>query len=119
MSSQVPIDLDRSRNLPVAIAARKPAPMLDLIKMTVFLTVSSRLPSKKAMRDKGLAAQLITEWEKILTPVAIHKLNKSDTENCGTSTAQIERAYYHTTEVKMITNALPQFEYRDGLLVPK
>jgi integrase len=40
-------------------------------------------------------------------------------ETCGTSTAQIERTYYHTTEAKMITNAMPQFEYRDGLLVPK
>jgi integrase len=40
-------------------------------------------------------------------------------ETCGTSTAQIEKTYYHTSEAKMITNALPQFEYRDGLLVPK
>ncbi len=40
-------------------------------------------------------------------------------ETCGTSTAQIEKTYYHTSEAKMITNALPQFEYRDGLLIPK
>ena len=40
-------------------------------------------------------------------------------ETCGTSTHQIERTYYHTTEEKMITNALPQFYYRDGLLVSK
>lgn len=40
-------------------------------------------------------------------------------ETCGTSTAQIEKTYYHTTEEKMITNALPQFEYRDGMLIPK
>ncbi|TRV26108.1 MAG: integrase [Microcystis wesenbergii Mw_MB_S_20031200_S109D] len=40
-------------------------------------------------------------------------------ETCGTSTAQIERTYYHTSEAKMITNALPQFEYREGLLVPR
>jgi len=40
-------------------------------------------------------------------------------ETCGTSTAQIEKTYYHTSEAKMITNALPQFEYKDGLLVPK
>jgi hypothetical protein len=40
-------------------------------------------------------------------------------ETCGTSTAQIEKTYYHTTEAKMIINALPQFEYRDGLLIPK
>jgi len=40
-------------------------------------------------------------------------------ETCGTSTAQIEKTYYHTTEAKMITNALPHFEYRNGLLIPK
>ncbi len=40
-------------------------------------------------------------------------------ETCGTSTAQIEKTYYHTSEAKMMTNALPQFEYRDGLLIPK
>lgn len=37
--------------------------MLDLIKMTVLLTVSSGLPSKNARRDKDLAPQLMTEWE--------------------------------------------------------
>ena len=40
-------------------------------------------------------------------------------ETCGTSTAQIEKTYYHTSEAKMITNALPQFEYKGGLLIPK
>ena len=40
-------------------------------------------------------------------------------ETCGTSTAQIEKTYYHTSEAKMITNALPQFEHKDGLLIPK
>ena len=40
-------------------------------------------------------------------------------QTCGTSTAQIEKTYYHTSEAKMITNALPQFEYKDGLLIPK
>jgi integrase len=40
-------------------------------------------------------------------------------EMCGTSTAQIEKTYYHTTEAKMITNALPEFYYKDGVLVPK
>ena len=40
-------------------------------------------------------------------------------ETCGTSTAQIERTYYHTTERKMIENAMPQYYYKDGLLVPK
>ena len=58
-----PIDLDRSRNLPISTTARKPAPMLDLINMTVSLTVSSGLPSENARRDKDLAAQLMIEWE--------------------------------------------------------
>jgi hypothetical protein len=37
--------------------------MLDLIKMTVSLTVSSGFPSNNASCDKDLAAQLMTEWE--------------------------------------------------------
>ena len=40
-------------------------------------------------------------------------------ETCGTSTGEIEKTYYHTTERKMIENAMPQYEYRDGLLVPR
>ena len=31
---------------------------------------------------------------------------------------QIEKTYYHTTEAKMISNALADYEYKDGLLVP-
>ncbi len=63
MTSKDPIVLDRSRKVHPAPIARKPAPMLDLIKMTVSLTVSSGLPSKNARRNKDLAAQLMTEWE--------------------------------------------------------
>ena len=44
--------------------------MLDLIKMTVSLTVSSSLPSKNFMFDKDLAAKLIIEWGTIETPTA-------------------------------------------------
>ena len=40
-------------------------------------------------------------------------------ETCGTSTAQIEKTYYHTTERKLIENAMPEFYYKDGLLIPK
>jgi integrase len=40
-------------------------------------------------------------------------------ETCGTSTAQIEQTYYHTTEEKMIRNAMPHFDFRNGLLIPK
>jgi integrase len=39
-------------------------------------------------------------------------------EMCGTSITQIEKTYYHTTEDKMISNALADYEYKDGLLVP-
>ncbi|TDK68526.1 tyrosine-type recombinase/integrase [Sapientia aquatica] len=40
-------------------------------------------------------------------------------EVCGTSTTQIEQTYYHTTERKMIENALPNYYFKDDLLVPK
>jgi integrase len=40
-------------------------------------------------------------------------------EMCGTSITQIERTYYHTTFDKMISNALADYEYKDGILVPK
>ncbi len=40
-------------------------------------------------------------------------------EMCGTSISQIEKTYYHTTEDKMVSNALADYEYIDGLLVPK
>jgi integrase len=40
-------------------------------------------------------------------------------EMCGTSITQIEKTYYHTTDAKMISNALADYEYKDGLLVPK
>ena len=40
-------------------------------------------------------------------------------EMCGTSAPQIEKTYYHTTHDKMISNALADYEYKDGLLIPK
>lgn len=40
-------------------------------------------------------------------------------EMCGTSITQIEKTYYHTTEAKMISNALAGYEYKDGMLIPK
>lgn len=40
-------------------------------------------------------------------------------EMCGTSITQIEKTYYHTTEAKMVSNAIADYEYRDGMLVPK
>ena len=44
---------------------------------------------------------------------------QSVAEMCGTSATQIEKTYYHTTEDKMISNALADYEIRDGMLVPK
>lgn len=40
-------------------------------------------------------------------------------ETCGTSITQIEKTYYHTTQQKMIANALVDHYYKDGLLVIK
>jgi len=40
-------------------------------------------------------------------------------ETCGKSTTQIEKTYFHTTERKMIEKALPQFYYKDGLLISR
>ena len=40
-------------------------------------------------------------------------------EMCGTSITQIEKTYYHTTEAKMISNALADYVYVNGMLVPK
>lgn len=40
-------------------------------------------------------------------------------EICGTSISQIEKTYYHTTEEKMVSNALADYEYINGMLVPK
>lgn len=40
-------------------------------------------------------------------------------EMCGTSITQIEKTYYHTTEAKMVSNALADYEYVDGILTPK
>ena len=40
-------------------------------------------------------------------------------EMCGTSFTQIEKNYYHTTEDKMVSNALADYEYVDGILVQK
>jgi integrase len=40
-------------------------------------------------------------------------------EMCGTSITQIEKTYYHTTEAKMISNAMADYDYKDGMLIPK
>ena len=40
-------------------------------------------------------------------------------EMCGTSVTQIEKTYYHTSFDKMVSNALADYEYKNGVLVPK
>jgi hypothetical protein len=40
-------------------------------------------------------------------------------EMCGTSITQIENTYYHTTEEKMVSNALSGYYVKDGLLIAK
>ena len=40
-------------------------------------------------------------------------------EMCGTSITQIEKTYYHTTAERMVSNALADYTYVDGMLVPK
>lgn len=39
-------------------------------------------------------------------------------EMCGTSVTQIEKTYYHTTHEKMVSNALADYHYKDGMLIP-
>lgn len=40
-------------------------------------------------------------------------------EICGTSITQIEKTYYHTTEEKMVSNAIADYYVKDGMLIPK
>ena len=40
-------------------------------------------------------------------------------EIAGTSTTQIEKTYYHTTDAKMISNAFAGYVIKDGLLIPQ
>ena len=61
--SPSPIDLDRSRNVHPAQIARKPAPMLDLIKVSVVLTVQVGLRAARPSLSEGLPAPLVFEWE--------------------------------------------------------
>ena len=40
-------------------------------------------------------------------------------EMCGTSITQIERTYYHTSEAKMVSNALAEYDLVNGVYIPK
>ena len=54
---------DRLRKVPSFATLAKPLFQLDLIKMTVSLTVSDTVARQNAWRDNDLADQLMTEWE--------------------------------------------------------
>ena len=53
---------DRLRKVPSFATLAKPLFQLDLIKMTVSLTVSDTVARQNARRDNDLADQLMTEW---------------------------------------------------------
>jgi hypothetical protein len=61
--SQDPIVLDRSRKAHPAPIARKHAPMLDLLKLSVVLTVQTALRRAASSLSEGLPAPLVFEWE--------------------------------------------------------
>ena len=61
--SPSPIDLDRSRNVHPAQIARKPAPMLDLFKVSAVLTAPVGLRTATPSVAEGLPAPLAIEWE--------------------------------------------------------
>lgn len=63
MPVRQPIVPDRLRKMPSPSTLAKCLSPLDLVKMTVSLTVSGTVPRQNARRDKDLAAQLMTEWE--------------------------------------------------------
>jgi hypothetical protein len=63
MTSKDPIVLDRSRKVHPAPIARKPAPMLDLLKVSVVLTVQTALQRAASSLSEGLPAPLVFEWE--------------------------------------------------------
>lgn len=53
-----------------------------------------------------------------------HMINRGIDERrvadmCGTSKAEIEKTYYHITDKKMIENALPDYQYENGILIPR
>jgi integrase len=53
-----------------------------------------------------------------------HMINRGYDERrvadmCGTSRAEIEKTYYHITDKKMIENALPDYQYENGILIPR
>ncbi len=80
--------------------------------------------------DKIIALAEVSSKDRDLVPYSLRhyfitkRVNSnlpiaSIAEMCGTSITQIEKTYYHTTEDKMVSNALADYEYKDGMLIPK
>ena len=70
-------------------------------------------PDKRGLVPYSLRHYFITQRVNSNLPPAIVA------EMCGTSITQIEKTYYHTTEEKMVSNALAGYYVKDGLLIPK
>jgi len=66
--SQDPIVLDSSRKVHPAPIARKPAPTLDLLKVSVVLTVQVGLRAAAPSIAKGLPAPFVSERHKPAKP---------------------------------------------------
>ena len=70
-------------------------------------------PDKRRLVPYSLRHYFITQRVNSNLPPAIVA------EMCGTSITQIEKTYYHTTEEKMVSNALAGYYVKDGMLIPK
>ena len=79
------------------------------------LVVLAKIPNsdKRGLVPYSLRHYFITQRVNSNLPPAIVA------EMCGTSITQIEKTYYHTTEEKMVSNALAGYYVKDGLLIPK
>ena len=70
-------------------------------------------PDKRGLVPYSLRHYFITQRVNSNLPPA------NVAEMCGTSITQIEKTYYHTTEAKMVSNALAGYYVKDGMLIPK
>ena len=79
------------------------------------LIVLAKIPNKdkRGLVPYSLRHYFITQRVNSNLPPAIVA------EMCGTSITQIEKTYYHTTEEKMVSNALAGYYVKDGMLIPK
>jgi integrase len=79
------------------------------------LVVLAKIPNsdKRGLVPYSLRHYFVTQRVNSNLPPAIVA------EMCGTSITQIEKTYYHTTEEKMVSNALAGYYVKDGLLIPK